>query len=123
MANVLRTNAAKFRTAFQDDPQGQADIKDLNSAGQILKADASYPGADAQAANAMKRGLISRTLKHVGGAVGAGAGHLAGPVGAAAGGVLGEMGGEALGASRAEGAALKAWQKRVRPLSPPGSGQ
>ncbi|MGB6487548.1 MAG: hypothetical protein WBE91_11745 [Steroidobacteraceae bacterium] len=121
VANVLRTNAAKFRTTFQDDPQGQAGIKDLNSAGQILKADASYPGADAQAANAMKRGLISRTLKHVGGAVGAGTGGLVGPVGAAAGGVLGEMGGEALGASRAESAALKAWQKRVRAL-PQGDG-
>jgi hypothetical protein len=122
VANVLRTNAAKFRTAFQDDPQGQVDIKDLNSAGQILKVDASYPGADAQAANAMKRGLISRTLKHVGGAVGAGTGGLVGPVGAAAGGVLGEMGGEALGAGRAEAAALKAWQGRVRTLPSPGSG-
>jgi hypothetical protein len=123
VANVLRTNAAKFRTTFQDDPQGQAGIKDLNSAGQILKVDASYPGADAQAANAMKRGLISRTLKHVGGAVGAGTGGLVGPVGAAAGGVLGEMGGEALGASRAEAVALKAWQKRVRALPPSSNGQ
>lgn len=123
VANVLRTHAAKFRLAFQDDPQAQAAIKDLNSAGQILKAESGYPGADAQAANAMKRGLVSRTLRHVGSAAGAAAGGLAGPAGAAVGGVLGEMGGEAMGAKGAEAAALKAWQKRVRPLSPPGGAQ
>jgi hypothetical protein len=119
VSNVLRTNAAKFRLVFQDDPEAQGAIKDLNSAGQILKADSGYPGADAQAANAMKRGLVSRTLRHVGGAAGSAAGGgLAGPAGAAVGGVLGEMGGEAMGAKGAEAAALKAWQKRVRPLSP-----
>lgn len=116
VANVLRTHAAKFRLAFQDDPEAQGAIKDLNSAGQILKVDASYPGADAQAANAMKRGLISRALRHVGSAAGAGAGGVFGPGGAAVGGVLGEMGGEAVGARQAEGAALKSWGKRVRTL-------
>jgi hypothetical protein len=118
VANVLRTNAAKFRLAFQDDPEAQQGIKDLNSAGQILKVDAGYPGADAQAANAMKRGLISRALRHVVSAAGAGAGGVFGPGGAAVGGVLGEMGGEAVGARQAEGAALKSWGRRVRTLPP-----
>jgi hypothetical protein len=116
VASVLRTNAAKLRAAFADDPNAQSAIQDLNSAGQIMKVDPSYPGAAAQAGNAMKRGLLSRTLKHVGGAVGAGTGGLLGPMGAAAGGVLGEMGGEALGASRAEALAVNAWHKRTRSL-------
>jgi len=41
-------------------PKAQGAIKDLNSAGQILEVDARYPGPDAQAGSAMKRGLLSR---------------------------------------------------------------
>ncbi len=74
VSNVLRTNATKFRVAFADDPAAQSAIQDLNSAGQILKVDPSYSGAAAQAANALKRGLLSRALTHAGGAAGAGLG-------------------------------------------------
>lgn len=115
VATTLRNNAGKFRIAFQDDPQGMAAIRDLNSAGQILKVDASYPGADAQAANAMKRGLLSRSLGHIGEAAGGAAGSIAGPLGAGVGAIGGRMGGEAMAGAAAEKAALKAWGKRVRP--------
>ena len=120
VSNVLRTNATKFRVAFADDPAAQSAIQDLNSAGQILKVDPSYSGAAAQAANALKRGLLSRALTHAGGAAGAGLGSLvAGPLGAAAGTAVGDAAGASLGASAAERSALRAWQKRVRRLTPP----
>ncbi len=119
VANVLRTNAAKFRVAFADDPAAQSAIQDLNSAGQILKVDPSYPGAAAQAANALKRGLLSRALTHAGGAAGAGLGGvIGGPLGAAVGGAAGEAMGSSVGAAASERAALRAWQQRVRTLSP-----
>lgn len=114
VATTLGNNAAKFRIAFQDDPQGMAAIRNLNSAGQILKVDASYPGADAQAANAMKRGLLSRSLGHLGEAAGGATGAIAGPLGAGIGAVSGRMGGEAIAGAAAERAALKAWGKRMR---------
>lgn len=116
VAQVLRTNASKFRLAFADDPAAQQGIEDLSNAGQILRADQSYPGADAQASNAMKRGLISRTLGHLAGSAGAAGGaFVAGPLGAAAGGALGESAGLSAGQRAAERAALKSWNKRVRP--------
>lgn len=116
VSQVLRAHAGKFRAAFADDPVAQEGIEDLHNAGQILKVDQSYPGADAQAANAMKRGLISRTLGHLGGSAGAAAGAaIGGPLGAAAGGAAGESLGLSAGARASEKAALKAWGKRVRP--------
>lgn len=115
VANVLRTNAGKLRIAFADDPEIQRGLEDLSNAGQILRVDQSYPGADAQAANAMKRGLISRALGHLGGAAGAAAGGaVAGPLGAAAGGAVGEGMGLSAGARASERAALRSWARRVR---------
>jgi hypothetical protein len=120
VSQILRTNAAKFRTAFSGDPGAQTGLEDLSNAGQILKVDQGYPGADAQAANAMKRGLISRTLGHLGGMAGAAAGgSVAGPIGAAVGGAGGESLGLSAGAKAAESSALKAWNKRVRPTGEP----
>lgn len=120
VAQVLRTHAGKFRMTFEGDPAAQAGIEDLSNAGQILRVDSSYPGADAQAANAMKRGLISRTLGHLGGAAGAAAGSaMGGPLGAAAGGAVGESVGLSAGARASERAALKSWNKRVRPTETP----
>ena len=117
---TLRTNAAKFRVAFTDDPNAQQGIQDLNSAGQILKVDPSYPGAAAQAANAFKRGLLSRAVAHVAGSAGAAVGGtVAGPAGAAVGAALGEAARSSMGASATERAAVRAWRKRVRPLTAP----
>lgn len=115
VAQVLRTHAGKFRIAFQNDPAIQQGLEDVNSAGQILRVNPSYPGADAQAANAMKRGLVSRTLGHVGGAAGAAVGTtIGGPLITAAGGAVGESVGLSAGQRAAERAALKGWGKRVR---------
>jgi hypothetical protein len=116
VAQVVRNNAAKFRVAFRGDTEAQSGLEDLSNAGQILRVDQSYPGADAQAANAMKRGLVSRTLGHLGGSAGAAGGALiGGPLGAAAGGALGESAGLSVGQRAAEKAALKSWNKRVQP--------
>lgn len=119
VAQVLRTHAGKFRLAFEGDPEAQAGIENLSNAGQILRVDPSYPGADAQAANAMKRGLVSRTLGHLGGSAGAAAGAaIGGPLGAAAGGAVGESVGLSAGARASERAALRGWNKRVRTTEP-----
>lgn len=118
VAQVLRTNAAKFRVAFQGEPITQSGIEDLSNAGQILKVNQSYPGADAQAANAMKRGLISRSLGHLAGAGGAAVGGwLGGPIGAAAGGASGETVGLSAGARASERSALRAVRKRFVPTT------
>ncbi len=125
VTQVLKANSAKFREAFKDDPKSLAMIQDLDSAGRINQTDQAYPGAAAQAANAVKRGMMSHAITR--GAAGAGAslggalGSIAGPAGTAVGAATGAAAGEALGSragqSLGEGKALKSWQKRVTKLS------
>lgn len=117
--NVLSTNGAKFRIAFGDDADALSGIKDLQDAGNILKVDTSYPGADAQAANAMKRGLLSRILPGAAKAGGAATGSIFGGIGAAAGEMAAGSIGDSLGLKAAESAALKAVQKRIVKIKPP----
>jgi hypothetical protein len=114
---VVKANSAKLQSAFADQPEVLRDIQDLRSAGNILSVNQSYPGAAAQAANALKRGVMSRALSHVGGVVGAGAGGVLGPLGAAGGAAVGEAVGAKAGASVAEKSAVKNWQKGIRSLS------
>lgn len=114
---VVKGNSAKLQSAFEDQPEMLRDIQDLRSAGNILSVNQSYPGAAAQAANALKRGVMSRALSHVGGVVGAGAGGVLGPLGAAGGAAVGEAVGAKAGASVAEKAAVKNWKKGVRSLA------
>lgn len=114
---VVRANAAKLQSAFADQPQALRDLQDLRGAGQILSVNQSYPGAAAQAANAVKRGLMSKALTHVGGAVGGGAGSVLGPLGAAGGAAAGEALGAKVGASAAERSAVKNWRKGVKDLT------
>lgn len=112
--NVLKTNASKFRLAFGDDPEAMRNIRDLRDAGNTLKVDASYPGADAQAANAMKRGLLSRVIPGAARAGGAAAGSIFGGIGAGVGEAAGGFVGDKAGIGAAESAALKAVQKRIK---------
>jgi hypothetical protein len=114
---VIKANSAKLQSAFADQPELLGAISDLRSAGKILRVDQSYPGAAAQAANAVKRGLMSRSLGRIGATVGGGTGSILGPLGAAGGAVLGEAGGSALGGAMSERAALKNWQNKISRLS------
>jgi hypothetical protein len=117
VSKVLKANSAKLQSIFEDQPEVLQKIQDLDSAGKILKVDQSYPGAAAQAANALKRGLLSRSLSRLGATAGAGAGSILGPLGAAGGAAAGEALGSSAGASMAERSALKQWQKKTVKLS------
>lgn len=114
---VVKANSAKLQSAFADQPELLNDIQDLRSAGKILRVDQSYPGAAAQAQNALKRGLMSRSMGKLGATVGGGTGSVLGPLGAAGGAVLGEAGGSALGGAMSERAALKRFQDKISRLS------
>lgn len=114
---VVKANSAKLQSAFEDQPEILRGIQDLRSAGNILSVNQSYPGAAAQAANALKRGFMSRALGKVGATAGAGAGSVLGPLGAAGGAAAGEALGATVGQSVAEKSALKQWQKGVKRLS------
>lgn len=113
VSQTLARHAAKFRIAFDGDPETQAAIKDLNSAGQILRVNEGYPGAYAQAANMAKRGVGSAVVRQLARVGGAAVGGVAGPLGAAAGELGGGAAGEAAASALAERAALKAMRKRI----------
>ena len=117
VSKVLKANSAKFQAAFEDQPQVLQKLQYLDSAGKILKVNQSYPGAAAQAANAMKRGLLSRAITHVAGSAGGAAGSVLGPLGAAGGAALGEAAGSRLGSAVGERAALNRWNARNVRLS------
>lgn len=123
VAKVLKANQAKLRILFADDPAALQSISDLDSAGKILRVDTSYPGAAAQASNALKRGMMSHAIQKmsgtVGGATGAAIGSVVGAptVGAAIGAAAGErLGGKAAG-SMAERAAVNQWRNKITKLS------
>lgn len=122
VTNVLKTNSAKYKLAFQDDPGALEQVQNLNKAGQILKTPTSYPGADVQAANAVKRGLWSRVTPGAARMAGAAAGGVFGPVGAAAGESIGGAAGNVLGLKAAEKGALAGWKKRVVNIEPVSAG-
>lgn len=111
VSEYLRKNSAKIRIAFEDQPQVLSMLQDLDSAGKILKVDQSYPGAAAQAANAMKRGFMSQVISKTAAGTGAWIGSPLGPVGAAAGAVGGDVLGNRLGGAWTEKGALKNWEK------------
>ncbi len=113
----FRDNAAKIGNTFADQPEVLAQLKDLREAGNILRVDASYPGAAAQASSAVKRGVMSNVLRPLGASVGASVGGaVAGPAGAAAGGWAGDLAGARAASSVGERSALKKWQKGITPI-------
>lgn len=119
VSKVIAANKAKLSAVFS--PEELQSISDLESAGKILKVDQSYPGAAAQASNALKRGLMSRALSSLGATAGAGAGSVLGPFGAAGGAAVGEAAGSKLGGAVSERAAVKRWQSKVSSLSDQGT--
>jgi len=84
-STCLRARRIRIHPALQSGPEVLAMLQDLDSAGRILKVDGSYPGAAAQAANAMKRGFMSHAVSKVASGTGALIGSSMGPVGAMAG--------------------------------------
>jgi hypothetical protein len=123
VSRVLKANSAKIQTAFEDQPAVLAKIQDLDSAGKILQVNQSYPGAAAQAANALKRGLMSRAISKASSATGALVGSAGGAlvgapgIGAGVGAAAGESVGSALGQGMAERQALARWNQGTVSLS------
>ena len=108
---VVKANTAKLQSAFADQPDILNGLSDLRSAGKILSVNQGYPGAAAQAANALKRGLMSHAVSKLAATGGAAAGGaIAGPLGAAGGAAVGEALGGRASANMASNAALKRWQ-------------
>lgn len=85
---IVRNNSAKLPLVF--DAQELAKIRDLVDAGNILAVNSTYPGASAQAAQALRRGLMSRVAGKATAAIGGGTGAMFGPAGAGAGALLGD---------------------------------
>jgi hypothetical protein len=119
VSQAVSKNRAKLNIAFGNDAQAVQDIRDLQSAGNILRANPTYPGAAAQAANAVKRGLMTHAIGVIGKTAGAGIGAAVtgGPWGASAGAALGEMAAAPAGKSMGERAALAKFEGRLHKLS------
>jgi hypothetical protein len=108
--NVIKDNSGKLSSLMTSDELGK--VNTLLRVGDILNFDPSYPGASAQAANAVKRGLMPHMISKGLTAGGALVGGLVGPIGAAGGATLGGMAGERVSGSMAERAALKKWNSQ-----------
>lgn len=115
VSNELSNNSEKLPMVFNADEMGK--IQDLNKAGHILSVDASYPGASAQASNAMKQGLMPHVVGGLTAAAGGLAGSIFGPIGSTVGGVAGRAAGNKAATSIGERAALKKFNKGVVKLS------
>lgn len=112
--NYIKNNSAKIPKVYSDKPGIVSKIQDLNDAGKILKVDASYPGAAAQAAKAVKRGVGSAVVQKAARAGGATLGSLFGFGGAAVGDMAGNALGERAANALSEKAALSDWKSRVK---------
>ncbi len=113
VTELIRNNSEKIHNAFADSPELLGKIEDLQKAGNILRVNAGYPGAAAQAANAVKRGVMSNILRPIGASTGGLAGSLLGPAGTAAGAWAGELAGARAAQSIGESGALKRWNKAM----------
>jgi hypothetical protein len=109
--NLVRNNSAKLPLVF--DAHELAQLRDLVDAGNILAVNASYPGASAQAAQALKRGMMSRVAGKATAAIGGGAGALFGPAGAGAGALLGDAVGSKIIDHIGERKALAEFKKSI----------
>ncbi len=115
VTKYLNDNSAKLKMLFGDDPAMMGKISDLQQAGNILRVEGSYPGAAAQASNAMKRGTASNLIRPAGAVIGETIGSAFGIPGI--GTAAGDLAGGRVAGGIGERAALKNWQKRVIPLS------
>ena len=110
--NVMDKNSGKFKSLLS--PEEMQGVEKLKAAGDVLSFDPSYPGAAAQAQNAVKSGLMSHVVGN--GITGASAGIgglVAGPPGIAAGAMVGKWAGDKAQTAVAGRQALAAWNKRT----------
>lgn len=117
VSEIIKANKAKIQIAFAGDEEALQSIADLESAGKIMHVNAAYPGAAAQAANALKRGMMSNVIQHIGGVSGAAIGASGGPLIAAGSAVAGEAIGSFIGRKASEASAVKKWQKGTLKLT------
>lgn len=110
--DLANRNSAKLRTLFNS-PEELKRISDAVTAGNILHVEQTYPGAAAQAAKAMKMGLMSKALGRISTMAGGGAGALLGPAGAGAGAFVGDMLGGKLATTLGERKALERFKQGV----------
>lgn len=113
VTKYLNSTSAKLPQIFS--PEELANIGNLNEAGHILRVDPSYPGAAAQTANAMKRGLMANTVRPALAATGGTVGSFFGVPGL--GSAAGDMLGAKVSGSMSEKAALTKWNKGMTKLS------
>ena len=107
--NVLNNNSGKFSALFSADEMKS--VNNLKQAGDILSFDPSYPGAAAQAQNAVKQGLMANMVGHGITATGGGIGTLLGaPV---SGTVAGHFIGNKVQNVIAQKQALSNWDKKT----------
>lgn len=115
VTQYLKNNSAKFKMAFGPDVLSK--IRDLNDAGHILSADKSYPGAAAQAALAVKNGLLPRIAGKSLAGVGGLAGSFGGPIVAGAGAAVGNAAGDSIASKIGGAASLKKFNSGIVNLS------
>jgi hypothetical protein len=114
--DVLKANSAKLSSLLT--PKEASMLSDLRAGGNILAVQADYPGAAAQASQAVRQGLMSHIIPNMMTSAGASAGaFFGGPVGAATGGMGGRAIGQKWSAATTEKNALKRVGKRMIPLS------
>lgn len=113
----LRNNSEALNIVFQDKPELLHRMYIANEGGKILKYDAAYPGASAQANNLIKSGTLPN-LVHKGSTLGGAAvgGYLGFPT---IGTILGENLGSKAAAGMKEDAGLQAAKKRTTLVQKP----
>lgn len=113
--DYIKKNSAKLDYIF-DKPEEVAKIADLQSAGNLLRVETSYPGAAAQTQQFLKRGVGANLITPAAAAAGEGIFSMLGMplgVGSAAGATLGRK----ASMKQAEGAATKKFEKSVTNLN------
>ena len=104
--NVINANSGKLNALMSPDELGKIDT--VRKAGDILSFNPSYPGSAAQAANAVKQGLMSTVVKKGMSGAGAVAGNfVGGPVVGAAGAMAGDSIGNSIAGNLGQSAALR----------------
>ena len=109
----INNNNGKLANLFNEEQVGK--ISDLRDAGNILSVNPSYPGASAQAANAVRKGMmadiIGKGLTGAGGGIGT---MLGAPV---LGTMLGNAVGERIGSGLGQAKALKSFKAGTTKIS------
>ena len=113
VAKFISQNNGKLSSLFSEDQVAQ--IAKLRDAGNVLSVNPSYPGASAQAANAVKRGMMTQFIGKGATLAGGGIGGMVGAPGTGA--VIGNMLGEKVANRMGQQKALKNFTDRLTKIS------